>query len=361
MTKKKIVLLGGGHTHALVLRALKPCAHHITLVSESQALLYTGMLPGFIAGHYGIEDISISLPRLCQKVGVEFFLARVEAINDDSIITDRGALGFDIASLNLGVSSSLPANTQTEDSLPLKPVTEFISKWESLLEHKGRMHLAVVGGGAASLEVALALAWRRKDCQLSLITADNLLPGYAERLVKLARQKLSDANVQLREQSWVMAWQDKSLLIRSADSTETRVAADYVFWATNGVPPHWLKESPLQLDEDGFVKVNDHLQSLSHPNIFAAGDIASLMGHNLPKAGVFAVRQAPCLGHNLLAMAEEKKLNSYHPQQEFLTLLSLGNKAALGQRGSLSFTGYWVWYWKNYLDRSFVRRLLGNA
>jgi len=361
MTKKKIVLIGGGHTHALVLRDLKPCAHHITLVSESRSLFYTGMLPGFIAGHYGIEDISISLPKLCQRVGVEFLPASVKAINDDSIITDRGKLSFDIASLNLGVSSSFPINTQEENSLPLKPVAGFISKWESLLERKDRMHLAVVGGGAASLEVALALAWRLKDCQLSLITAGDLLPGYANRLVKLAKQKLSEAHIQLREQSWVMAWQNKNLLIRSADSTKTKIAADYVFWATHGFPPHWLKESPLNLDKNSFVKVNDRLQSLSHPNIFAVGDIASLMGHNLPKAGVFAVRQAPCLGHNLLAMAAEGTLTCYRPQHAFLTLLSLGNKIALGQRGSLSFAGYWVWYWKNYLDRSFVRKLSGNS
>lgn len=358
MSKKRIVLVGGGHTHTLVLRNLKaPLPHPITLVSESRSLFYTGMLPGFIAGHYGMEDISISLPRLCERVGADFVLATAKAINDDTVITDKGPLPFDIASLNLGVSSSLPAATQQEHSLPLKPVTDFVARWQELLRRKEKMRLVVVGGGAGGLEVALALAWRLKGCRISLIAADNLLPGYAAKLVRLAKQRLGQLEVQLRERSWVRSWWNNSLVIRSAESTEEAIKADYVFWTTHGIPPKWLKDCALSLDARGFVRVNHSLQSLSHPNVFAVGDLACMTGHSLAKAGVFAVRQAPCLGHNLLAMAQGQKLTGYDPQKEFLALLSLGNKSALGQRGRFCFAGAWVWYWKNYLDRSFVNRL----
>ena len=372
MTIKKILLLGGGHTHVLVLKNLmgKRFPHHVTLINEDRFLIYTGMLPGFIAGHYGLQEIRVDLSLLCRRarekgVRVNFVEASLKSIKENSVITDKGDLSYHLASLNLGVASSVPDSIHKDYSLSLKPMGLFVSKWQNLYRKlsgsEKNSHIAVIGGGAGGLEVALALAWRFRflPIKISLITVDSLLPNYAEKLVSRARYALEQAKIRLWEYFRAQDFQDSKLSICSvADSSViNEVAADYVFWSTHGVPPSWLKCSPLACDETGFVKVNRFLQSVSHPNIFAAGDLASFEKLQLAKAGVFAVRQAPYITRNLMAKTENGRMVAYYPQKHFLTLLSLGQKKALGQRGYLCFSGVWVWQWKNYLDRDFINRL----
>jgi selenide,water dikinase len=95
---------------------------------------------------------------------------------------------------------------------------------------------------------------------------------------------------------------------------------------------------------------------VDQPEIFAAGDVASLLPEALPKSGVVAVRQGPVLARNLRAAAEGRPLEAYVPQRHWLVLVSLGDRRALGTRNGLVFGGRWVWWWKDRLDRSFMAR-----
>jgi selenide,water dikinase len=88
--------------------------------------------------------------------------------------------------------------------------------------------------------------------------------------------------------------------------------------------------------------------------VFGAGDIAVQVNHPRPKAGVYAVRQAPVLAANLRAASQGGPLREHHPQTRFLSLLSLGPQVAAAERSVFSAHGRWVWHWKNHIDRKFM-------
>ena len=360
MKAQRIFLLGGGHTHVLLLKnhVSKLSTHKLTLVSSHAKLAYTGMLPGFIAGHYKEEDMMIDLSRLCERGGVEFMIAKVIGVNEEVIQLSTGEVSYDVASLNMGIKSALPENSDQSHSLPLKETSYFMFQWRRIYPRlKPGSRLAVVGGGAAGVEIALALAWRLPFVSVVLIAGSSFLSGYAANLLNRARTALDHIGVELKEDLWATGFSQGTLYTQqvTAPQKKCELAADYVFWCVHGKPAVSLHNSPFTCDERGFVRVNSYFQSVSHPRIFAVGDIAGWPG--LEKSGVYAVRQAPFLAENLSRWAGNRPLIAYQPQKDFLKLLSLGEKKALGQRGKFQCAGTWVWYWKRYLDRKFVKLL----
>ena len=121
-------------------------------------------------------------------------------------------------------------------------------------------------------------------------------------------------------------------------------------------PVDWLSGSGLATDEAGYIAVNRHLQSISHPAVFAAGDAAAMIETPRAKSGVMAVRQGPVLAQNLQRMAHGVSLNPFLPQREWLNLISTGEKYAVASRGRWSAEGRWVWRWKDWIDRKFMKR-----
>ncbi len=142
--------------------------------------------------------------------------------------------------------------------------------------------------------------------------------------------------------------------LRLADGSSLR--QDAVFWCTQAAAPPWLAETGLATDGGGFVQVDDRLLCLGQRAVFAAGDIASQVGRPRPKAGVFAVRQAPTLAANLRAALTGAPLRRFRPQRRFLAMLSLGGPEAVAQRGPLQAAGAWVWRWKRAIDIRFMRQ-----
>jgi selenide, water dikinase len=134
------------------------------------------------------------------------------------------------------------------------------------------------------------------------------------------------------------------------------VALDEVFWTTRAAAARWLSDTGLSLDGEGFIRVTETLQSVSHPDVFAAGDIASIEGHAPPKSGVYAVRSGPPLAGNLRRMMEGRPLIKYKPQREALYLISTGERYALGARNGFTFEGAWVWGLKDLIDRRFLAK-----
>ena len=363
---RDLVLVGGGHAHALALRmlAMRPVAGlQITLVSPTSHTPYSGMLPGLIAGHYRFEETHIDLSRLCQWAGVRFVAAEVSGLDPRAralTLPGRPPLAYDVLSLDIGSQPELDSVPGArEHAIPVKPVAGLWQRWQaleaSLPERAGPLRLALVGGGAGSVELALAMArrLRGKALQLTLFCgAADILQGYNGLARAAVRRALADAGVALLCGNRVARV--------SADQLELddgRTAPfDSLFWCTGAAAAPWLAASGLETVEGGFLAVRDTLQSVTDDTIFAAGDIATQLAHPRHKAGVYAVRQAPVLAANLRNYLLGRSLRQHRPQRRFLSLLSLGERRATADRGPFIATGAWVWRWKDRIDRGFMAR-----
>jgi NADH dehydrogenase FAD-containing subunit len=131
---------------------------------------------------------------------------------------------------------------------------------------------------------------------------------------------------------------------------------DYTIWVTTASASSWIKESGLLTDEKGFILVNNYLQSLSHPHIFAVGDIATIPDYPRPKAGVFAVRQGKPLFDNLARILQNRPLKPYFPQKNYLSLIGTGDQKAIASWGGFAWQSPLLWTWKDRIDRAFMRQ-----
>lgn len=364
--QQDLVLLGGGHSHALALRrlAMKPMPGvRITLVSEGSYSPYSGMLPGLVAGHYSFEDTHIDLSRLCAKLGVRFIVARVVGLDPKARkirLQGRPDLSYDILSINTGAQPDIHSVAgAAEFATPVKPVSGFYQRWLELEQKHSpgtSCRAVVVGGGAGSVELALAMAHSRGSLglQVMLVCGGALLDGYNRAAVRSVRKALVNEGVELQEHARVDRIESDQLFTVQA----TAFPYDELIWCTAAAAEAWLAESGLPCDERGFLRLEDTLKVQGQERIFAAGDVATQVSQPRPKAGVYAVRQAPVLADNLRACARGEALGNYRPQRRFLSLLSLGGRLAVADRGLFSAGGEWVWRWKDSIDRKFMAQFL---
>ena len=363
MSARDLVLAGGGHCHALVLRSLikQPLdGIRLTLINETLHTPYSGLLPGYVAGHYRFNDIHIDLQRLCQSGRVRFIHDRViglDTAHKKLILANQPAVPYQWLSINTGSTPNLNVVGAARFAIGVKPIARFATVWQQLLAEASTMHChwAIVGAGAAGVEIALAMRHRLRalaqPVALSLVySGADILPGYHRRVRNTAARALAAAEVQLVENFTVAEVTPQALIAQDGRA----LSINQSFWCTPATAPSWPRLAGLATDEAGFIGVNDYLQCLDHEDIFACGDIATLTNQPRPKAGVFAVRSAPFLAHNLRAMASGKALMPVHLQRHFLSLITLGEQHAVGQRAGLTFAGHWVWRWKDYLDRHFM-------
>jgi selenide,water dikinase len=355
---RDLVLVGGGHSHVSVLRAvgMRPLAGvRTTLISRDYDTPYSGMLPGVVAGYYTRDQAHIDLVRLCRHCGVRFIAAEVTGLDVDRQeirLAGRPPVNFDVLSLNTGSTPARPDSvTEIADSVIFtKPIDRFIEKWEELREklraRSGARRIVIVGGGVAGVELALAVSYRLSrdgisGVSIALQTAgESLLETHTPAVRRRLARRLSAAGIDVRLNTRVEQVPD----------------ADAVIWATQAAPAPWYAQSGLAVDEAGFVAINEFLQSTSHDNVFAAGDTASSLRYPRPKAGVFAVRQGKPLARNLRRRLLGRKLQSFVPQKRFLSLIGTGDHSAVASRGFWSAEGHWVWRWKDRIDRRFMRK-----
>ncbi|WP_193161839.1 selenide, water dikinase SelD [Microbulbifer hainanensis] len=363
-----IVLIGGGHAHAMVLRmwAMNPLpGARLTLVSPQVQTAYSGMLPGLVAGHYSLDETHIDLVRLCRAAGARFIQACAHRIDADAqriSLLGRPDLEYDLLSLDVGATPArdLPGS---ELAMPIKPIGHFHRHWQQLQEQarnsRTSLKLGVVGGGAGGCELAMAMAHALEEqvysgrVEVHLIHAGGAVPqGYPLMARRLMERELRRSGVKLHCNWPVAAIDDRGV---RAESGET-LALDEVFLTTNACAPPWLADSGLTLDAQGFVRVDKTLRAEGRDNVFATGDVASFTPYPLPKAGVYAVRQGPVLFHNLRAALTGAPAKEFRPQKQFLSLLSCGEQRAIAVRNGIAVVGGALWRWKNHIDTTFMRR-----
>ena len=375
---RDLVLVGGGHSHVGVLRmfAMKPePGVRLTLICTDIDTPYSGMLPGYIAGHYSFDEVHIDLGRLCAFAGARLYRDSVVGINrkqQQVTCQHRPPVPYDLLSINIGSTPQMRHIAGAESlAVPVKPIAQFNQRWLALLDkvrqwpaHRGRMTIAVVGGGAGGVEMVLSLQHRLRNelhalgrnpefLQFVLLTSGpQILPTHNARVQATFRRVLSERRIALHTLAEVVQVQPGCLQTRDGRSFD----ADDTLWVTQAGGPAWLKSTGLALSAQGFIEVNEHLQSKNDPLVFAAGDIAEFSDRPLEKAGVFAVRMGPPLADNLRLSLRQQALKTFRPPQRWLALISTGNRDAVASRGALSLAGTWVWRWKDHIDRQFMRR-----
>ncbi len=361
---KDVVLIGGGHTHALVLRAwgMKPLAGaRLTVINPGPTAPYSGMLPGFVAGHYDRTALDIDLMQLGRFADARLILGKATGIDRENRLVHvpgHPPIGYDVASIDVGITSSMPQMPGFSDhAVPAKPLGPFAARWDAFRNGTGAAHIAVIGGGIAGAEVIMAMAFalraRGRLAQATLIDSAKALTAIPPQAAKVVRRQLTSLGITVLEQAEIANIEPG--LITLADGRE--VLSDFTTGAAGARPYDWIGDTGLELT-DGFVNVNPFLQS-SDPRIFATGDCAHLTSSPRPKAGVYAVRQAPVLLHNIRAELTGDALRPYRPQRDYLKLVSLGGQQALGEKFGLPVAGPMIWRWKDSIDRSFMDQFRG--
>ena len=361
---QRLLLIGAGHAHAQVLRdwitAPVPGVR-LVLVSPSSQAPYSGMVPGWLAGVYRFDEICIDFAALAAAAGARLLIDELVALDPDRHLAHLASgqvLGYELLSLNVGSTLRPPPLAGPGQVLALRPLGELRQRWESLLgspalaQRHQPLRITAVGGGAAGVEALLAvLACLRQRhpgqaMQGQLITRGTLLPGMAAGARHAAMAALAAAGARV-------------LTHTAFDAGKPQDAPDLLLWATGAQSHAWQASSGLAVSAGGFIVINARLQSRSHPQVLAVGDCAHFADQAdtpLPKAGVFAVRMAPVLSHNLRALLLGQALRPYRPQRRYLALLATADGRAIGAWDGLAAQGRWLWHWKDRIDRGFLAR-----
>ncbi|MEO6409643.1 MAG: FAD-dependent oxidoreductase [Burkholderiaceae bacterium] len=359
---KQLFLLGGGHAHVEVLRriARSPLpATRVSLVSPRPQALYSGMVPGIVAGHYDAAECSIDLRLLAQQAGATWVQASacgIDAAANRMRLFDGGDLGYDVLSLDIGSITDLGSIAgAAQHGLPVRPIEDFARAVDDLIERAQRRFIGVVvvGGGAAAVELALALQFRLgPHARVTLVTGGTApLPTFPQGTQARARHALRRLAVRVIEDS-VLEIGARQLRLAQGEG----LACDAAVLAVGASPAPWLRASGLQLDAAGFVATGASLQSLSHPNVYAVGDIASRPDAPRPRSGVYAVRAGAPLAENLRRTLTGEAPLEHRPGKRALNLLACGGRHAIASWGAWSAEGRWVWWWKDRIDRRFIAR-----
>ena len=387
---KDLVLIGGGHSHAIALNLFgrNPLPGvRLTLITESSDTPYSGMLPGHIAGFYSHAECHINLQRLAEFAQADLVTDRAIALdlqNNKVICANHPPISFDLLSINIGSTPAiLSVPGASEYVTPVKPVRKFLADWEQLVAAVTRnpqqpISLGIVGGGAGGVEVAMAMR-----SHLHQILKNAQMPvGVTACDKSLARQNESSVQIHLFHRDteimphynrWVQRHIKKILTKQGINlhleetvcevyphmvkcESGLNVECNPIFWVTQASAPSWLQDAGLATDSKGFVLVRETLQSVSHPQVFAAGDIATIVNHPRPKAGVFAVRQGKPLKRNLQQALLEKPLKSYSPQKTYLSLIGTGDGSAIASWGVFGCQSPLLWRWKDRIDRQFMNQ-----
>ncbi len=365
---RDVLLIGGGHAHVQVLKhfAMHPVPGvRLTLVSEENTSPYSGMVPGYLAGHYNREEIEVALEPLCQLAQARFICAEVtglERSNQRVKLRNRPPIRYDILSLNCGSKPDLNG----KPGIAVKPISRFLSYWANLKAQveadSQASDVTVVGAGAGGIEVAFACRARLPASTKVSVIGPSLLPGSNRRAVRVIAQAFHDNRIDFLPERVVDAFSDEHTTRLTLGNGELK-SVQHLLWVTDVRAPDWLMDSGLDSDEKGFICVDEQLRTVTDDRVFAVGDVAHLQGQERAKAGVYAVRAAPTLAHNLMCATQGLPLTGsrcrYTAQHAHLTVIGLGSPKspdALAIRGPFAFKHRMFWRLKAHIDRRFIER-----
>ena len=311
----------------------------ITLVNRQITTLYSGMVPGLVAGFYRRQEIEINLWRLADQAGVAFVIAEITGLDpakQQLLLAGRPPINYERLSLNLGCITREPAENLGLAIKPLEPALSALNQSET---DPCNAPIQIVGSGLAAIELALALRhrWPKRTVQLQ---------SKSGRIPLELQQAVAAAGVSMLQTVEPAAFEENPASLR--------------VHCTGSQAPSLLAASGLPVDARGRVRTAATLQVLGFPKIFACGDCAVIDDDPRPASGVWAVRAAAPLACNLEASCNQKPLKPWHPQRRALQLMGgfdiEGKPTAWALWGSLCLGPHpWLWHWKQWIDRRFMK------
>lgn len=376
---RRLLLLGGGHAHVAVLKAFEKApigGLTVVLVSRQPLTPYSGMVPGCISGRYSEREAHLDLVCLSARAGVEFVQGEVKGLDlpFKEVLLDTGQrIPFDLLSVNTGSTPDITSVPCAKMFVtPIKPIDRFLVEWNRFLsavvepQKPVPVRIAVVGGGAGGIELAVAIHERSnrdlaegrrrgvdQPISTTIIHAGNqILPTHGVFVRSTMARALKEIGIQLQLGQSVIRVRERELELANGQC----LTFDKIFWATQASAPHWIKDSGIATDDRGFIAVNETLQSVSSPEVFGAGDVVSMAPTPCPKAGVYAVRQGPILAENLRRFVLQRPLLSYQPQRRFLSLITAGRGTVIASWGPFAARGKWLAHLKHRIDKQWMHQ-----
>lgn len=360
-----MLLVGGGHAHVAVLadwaKRGAPAGVRTVLLTPERHLRYSGMVPGWIAGQHAQDDGLVDLPALAARAGVALVLDRCTGLDPDAqlVRTAAGeAIRFDIASFDTG-GEGQAAKLLGDDPrlIDVRPIGAFVDRLAAL----GPLaRIVVMGGGAGGVELAFAL---RNRAGATLCPEVKLAAGQGGLLLGFAPAVRARAARALARQGITVLSADARFaggaIVAGEQSLEP---ADCIIAATGSAAPAWVRASGIATDAAGFLAVDAHQRSTSHPHIFAAGDVAARTDRPLAHSGVHAVFAGSVLAANLRAvLAGEAPRRTYRPRWNNLYLMNTGDGSAIASYGPLAAEGRWVLALKHWIDKRWIAQYVRLA
>ncbi len=356
-----LVLIGGGHSHIMLMMELtkKPIqGNRITLISNEIDTPYSGMIPGFIEGIYTWRETHIDLYKLCFKLDIRFINSEVLEIsgtNKEIILKNRPKIKFDVLSINTGIqSNNKTIKGALKYSIPVKPISKLSNNF--LNQIKKNNNIAFIGGGPASVELALGLQKRFKNSKsnlkISIITGKNgLLSSFPQKTIKVAKQTLQNSKINVIEKVEVIEVQKDKLIL----SDKTKLKIEKSILSTNAMAPEWIKKSDIILNPNNFIIVNNKFQT-NYDYVFAAGDVIDFNNQNLGKSGVFAVKSGKPLAKSIRGFIQKKVAVPYKFYKNYLSIIGLSNGLAIATKYHFTFTSKLSFMLKKLIDQNFVKK-----
>ncbi|MGE0392068.1 MAG: FAD-dependent oxidoreductase [Vicinamibacterales bacterium] len=371
---RQVVLVGMGYAHLHVLRrwaSHPPPDARLVCVTDTPAVIYSGMVPGLLAGEYAPSEALIDIGALTNAASAELHVASMTGIDraTRTVTLDRGQpVPFDVLSIAVGSQPSFEGVTIVDASrlVPHKPLASLLDRLErTWTEAQAGLHgraprLIVVGGGASGVELALcAPIYLRRispDLQVTLLAGERGVLGDESPAASVrALRALTAAGVEVFSGLRVTGINGGTVTAAGGSS----LVGEAILWATTSAPAPVINATDLPTGADGFPVTEHTLRVVGDARVFVAGDAGTFRGRRARKSGVVAVRQGPVLDANIRRVLADEPLVLFHQPRRMLRILNLGNGRSLAEWGPWSAEGRWVRRWKDHLDRRFMRRTAG--
>lgn len=361
-----VLLVGAGHVHLYVAanaEAFLERGVRLVLIDPSE-FWYSGLATGMLGGSYEPADDQVDSQALIEAHGSEFIRDRVESLDTHSRrvrLAGGGEISYDYLSLNVGSRvnvEAIPGAANDPSVWPVKPISN-LWKLREHLEARFRAgetpRVAVIGGGPTGSEIAANLIALAR-CHTVRMPVTLITPG--DRLIKQApagaarslHRTLARSGVTIRTQTRVSRREQETLIAEDG----SRIDADVVVLSTGLEANPLVEKTGLPIRPKSGLRVSESLHSIADPRVFAGGDCAAMEGHDLPKLGVFGVRQASRIHANLLASLDDAPLTQYAPQKRYLAILNLGDGTGLATWGPFWWRGRSSMWLKDTIDRRFL-------